>query len=498
MEKASDGLINAYQGYEPPPGVVSQVERVQPTITPEDFFARFVSQRKPVVISGLLVDEQFKCQSWTNQYLLDKAGDMEVLVEQRGTKQDATFGLLAPKVEMMYGELVDNIMKGNDRLYMTTQDLERFEDDLDDFDMPKSVLAEPLKILEDDFPVQPKLLGNLVPYQLSMWHGLAKSGSSSGLHHDYHDNLYLLIRGRKRFRLFAPSAAQHMQTSGIPAKVHSNGLIVYRNKPDDPMVVVRSDGVPMSFLVRQRKDQAESELIEVEEALQDLHAANLPEEQKTVERERLESKLEECEVQIDTAMEDMLVFGCPGIDHSESESDDDLEPESKRLKTDTAHVDIDSLAPPQPIGVKMPDHFCDMTFPTDSDDPNVVFTSHPHLRQVGCLVCEIEAGDMLYLPASWFHEVTSYSELPGIDPPDPKQPVKSSQDRGHLAFNYWMYPPDGESFSQPYLDSFWPRRWQKILEGPPPPIQKIWSSDDEEDEEGEEVEEEDDIPLPNC
>ena len=28
----------------------------------------------------------------------------------------------------------------------------------------------------------------------------AGASSSSGLHHDYHDNLYLLLRGRKRFR----------------------------------------------------------------------------------------------------------------------------------------------------------------------------------------------------------------------------------------------------------------------------------------------------------
>jgi hypothetical protein len=39
-------------------------------------------------------------------------------------------------------------------------------------------------------------------------------GSSSGLHHDFHDNLYVLLAGRKRFRLWPPSAAPGMYTHG--------------------------------------------------------------------------------------------------------------------------------------------------------------------------------------------------------------------------------------------------------------------------------------------
>ena len=30
------------------------------------------------------------------------------------------------------------------------------------------------------------------------------ASSSSGLHHDFHDNLYILLRGRKRFHLWSP------------------------------------------------------------------------------------------------------------------------------------------------------------------------------------------------------------------------------------------------------------------------------------------------------
>jgi hypothetical protein len=58
--------------------------------------------------------------------------------------------------------------------------------------------------------------------------GNSKEGTSSGLHHDYHDNLYILLRGRKRFTLFSPSDASNLSTYGIVEKIHPNGLINYK------------------------------------------------------------------------------------------------------------------------------------------------------------------------------------------------------------------------------------------------------------------------------
>lgn len=56
------------------------------------------------------------------------------------------------------------------------------------------------------------------------------AGASSGLHHDYHDNLYILLRGRKRFRLYPPSEARNMYTHGQVQHVHPNGRIVYKDQ----------------------------------------------------------------------------------------------------------------------------------------------------------------------------------------------------------------------------------------------------------------------------
>ena len=44
---------------------------------------------------------------------------------------------------------------------------------------------------------------NLRPYTQPA----SAEGSTSGLHHDYHDNIYVLLRGHKTFRLYSPADA---------------------------------------------------------------------------------------------------------------------------------------------------------------------------------------------------------------------------------------------------------------------------------------------------
>jgi hypothetical protein len=101
----------------------------------------------------------------------------------------------------------------------------------------------------------PAVMGKLVPCTYTLWMGHNKEESSSGLHHgarrsahpgmarvrlawmawltsgagmaDFHDNLYVLLRGRKRFRLFSPDDAGRMYTHGAIARVHANGRICY-------------------------------------------------------------------------------------------------------------------------------------------------------------------------------------------------------------------------------------------------------------------------------
>lgn len=63
----------------------------------------------------------------------------------------------------------------------------------------------------------------------------------------------------------------------------------------------------------------------------------------------------------------------------------------------------------------------------------------------------LEDGDLLYLPAGWFHEVTSYGD--------------KTNDNIHVALNYWFVPPDGESVNSPYTDPIWEedfRKWKDL------------------------------------
>lgn len=121
------------------------------------------------------------------------------------------------------------------------------------------VLPRPTDALADDFPLQPDLMGNLVLQQTNLWLGNSTNGKSSGLHHDFHDNLYALIAGRKRFLLFPPNAFQHLRPRGVVERVHANGLIEYTPRgdvhvdhPTSSRLPLRSDGLPPSEAARWR------------------------------------------------------------------------------------------------------------------------------------------------------------------------------------------------------------------------------------------------------
>ncbi len=74
--------------------------------------------------------------------------------------------------------------------------------------------------------------------------------------------------------------------------------------------------------------------------------------------------------------------------------------------------------------------------------PNLSKEDFPNLQKTSApFVVTLEAGEMLYLPSSWWHEVTSSS---GAD----------DSESIHMAFNYWFYPPNQlHDFDEPYEDT---------------------------------------------
>lgn len=77
-------MPNNYSGY-----VVSQpdlaIDRVPPTISPEEFYNEYVAKRKPCIISGTFADEKWTAgKKWTDfEYLRKSAGHVELQIEKR-------------------------------------------------------------------------------------------------------------------------------------------------------------------------------------------------------------------------------------------------------------------------------------------------------------------------------------------------------------------------------------------------------------------------------
>ena len=82
----------------------------------------------------------------------EKAKNAFVQVEQRSSAQSG-FGLAADKVDMKFGEFVDQLDTGS--FYLTTQEIPSTVQGYED------LFAAPLNRLQSDFPLQPELLGNL-------------------------------------------------------------------------------------------------------------------------------------------------------------------------------------------------------------------------------------------------------------------------------------------------------------------------------------------------
>ncbi len=215
-------------------------------VTPEEFARDFVAARRPCVLHGHLPDASFG--EWTTEWLRSLAGDQAVEVEHR--EPGGRFGQGRLR-KMAFGAFLDSIEAGDTSLYMTTQDLKATAAG------KPALMAPPVTqlALAHAFPLRPALLPALVPAVYNLWIGNSRDGTSSGLHHDFHDNLYVLLKGKKSFRLYSPADAAHMYTSKPIALVHPNGRICYEvssrsathGLPPGPFLSLRRPPPPPPF-----------------------------------------------------------------------------------------------------------------------------------------------------------------------------------------------------------------------------------------------------------
>ncbi|KAI9209803.1 cupin-like domain-containing protein [Polychytrium aggregatum] len=406
---------NHYSGFHPPSPKWS-VPRIRfDQISPQDFYAKFVATRTPCVLEGCTYPQA----NWTPQSVADMgAGAISVQVEGMGA--DGFFGSGKLRSLTNFDQFVRRLeTQGEIGLYMTTQYYEPSPDSDPDRDVSPEVQLDrvldycqpPLTALLGRFEMTPAILGHLVPQQVNLWIGATSNsnskGSSSGLHHDYADNLYVLCKGKKRFTLFSPKDAEHLLLVGKSPFVHPNGLISYDG------AAIRADGANLV-------DVAKYHLRTAEEGLAQAEAASID-----------TSPFEDA---VDEAMDELLRLETAPQDNQPGRSS--KKRGSKRPRS-VLESELSSAEPPSFSRID--------TKSLRARD----YGRYPSLKKATAIVCELKQSDALYLPAGWFHEVTSFG-----------QGTASEGSSTHMAFNYWMHPPtEAGTFEQPYDDGYWKDRW---------------------------------------
>jgi hypothetical protein len=480
-------------------------------ITPEIFYKDYIQHRRPVVIRGKkLPNELKKLDRWwtktssssssnsnsnsnsnnkNERIMIDRVGDELVMVEKRSNDIGSSFGK-GNEISMTFRKFMELIEEGDNMHYLTTQDVSANNDGRPD------LMSKFMKKLRQgggnsnsnsnsdsndnntaaDFPLRPKIAGNLIPQNINLWIGNSKDGTSSGLHHDYHDNFYVVLRGTKQFRLYSPADTEMMYTRGELLKVHPNGRINYKDE------VTTAYGADIesyaAALAAKAKDDAEERLVKAEKGVEE----GIPGAQE---------ELELAEALLDKVMEDILDAET-GSNVDDDDDDDDEEEEfhienAKEGDADWAALNIsDDEELMDNNNINNDDDDNNDSFRRDDDDdddddscrivdktvknPNnfsLVDQSildnnerlkqdYPKFLEAKSAFCECRSGDILYLPASWFHEVKSFSSDGNNN--------NNNNNKGHMALNYWFHPPDANNnFEQPYSTDFWPNDFKNRL-----------------------------------
>ena len=253
--------------------------------------------------------------------------------------------------------------------------------------------------------------------------------------------MYVLLRGKKRFRLFSPADASKLQTHGAIACVHSNGRICYENE------MTHADGstseARQAMAASQEMDAAAVELELAEESVEQGEAGS---------KERLARAEERMDIAMERTMDFEMMGGSDG-DEEEEEYDGEMWGNTGLAMSDGKSKkdgDGDGDVAKSPATAKdpaefepTPKHFSKIDL---SLEDSIRFQTWPSLQSTTMTEVELQAGDVLYLPAGWFHEVLSET---------------TEDNTGHMAFNYWFHPPDGETFEAPYASPFWFADWKK-------------------------------------
>lgn len=283
-------------------------------------------------------------------YLISKAGDMTVRIStlnKGALPAREGFAPLSSHYEMVnFGDFmqeVENVDLGNvsaSRLAGRYMNQQRKK-------MRTGPYSHPLGRFLKDFGTPSFFASAYQSVEVNMWIGVADpvNGSIAALHNDALDNLYLLVRGRKKFTLFPPDDIANLYPNRQLASVERNGVIYYarlgHTQNGNTTVYVYNTSASASASVSAGKNGDNNDHVDVD----DHHH----QQRFTASRSR-----------------------------AEPDNDD---------------YDDDGPVPNFSLAKTLSD-----------------FESFPKLKKLRPVICELEEGDMLFLPAGWWHEVGLFWE----------------------------------------------------------------------------------------
>lgn len=246
-----------------------------------------------------------------------------------------------------------------------------------------------------------------------------------------------LLQGSKRFVLYPPAKSELLYPHGVIDAVHPNGLISYQHFP------VRADGLSTLDAAENYLDIAEAKIRAAKErgAKPDVIVAHRKEQKKAQKMYMAAGGGKEVDSKPSKAAKGASKDSdIKGKSAEWGGLEDETSPSATSAKTEEEPSSF-SHVPTAALHAQLGLSTSASTSTTSQTYPNIAKAGSP-------FIVELKQGQMLYLPASWWHEVTSIS---GTD---------TSQ---HMAFNYWFHPPDGlKNFEEPYEDAVLWRHLRKI------------------------------------
>ena len=414
-DPVSARFANEYLGYAPRARGETLPRERYGSRTREDFHARYVEKRQPVVLTHTFDDESelASAATWSDDFLRQRCGaGSKVRMEVR---EGGRFGRGVYR-DVTFGEFMDLFSNGDSGVYLSAGGKN------ETFAAParRLVCAGDVKSVREKglLPLRPNAMPeSLVPADINLWMGRAAQGemTSSGLHHDFHDNLYVLVRGEKRFKLFSPRDAGKMYTNKDIRWVHENGLINYKCFPStlqDGDVALEDGETALERRVRKARVADEN---------RDSAADNKDDDDE-----------EPGFSDGDDDFDDDVFNGVDDFD----ELEESLSADSSSGEADDGDNDGSDV---NGVAKTVSRDTCDPASFSRVEYENL--EKYPLFKSATCIEVTVRAGEALYLPAGWFHDVSS---------------GEASADVGHCAVNYWFNPP-------PLGEEWGPRRalWEE-------------------------------------